>query len=713
MGRLLKLGRGDQDPMGAGTVAQTVAQKIIGEHLLEGELTPGGEIGLRIDQTLTQDATGTTAFLLFEAMGTPRVKTELSVSYVDHNMAQFGPENFSDHLYLASIAAKVGAYHSRPGNGICHQVHLERFARPGRTLLGSDSHTPTAGGIGSLAIGAGGLDVAVAMGGGAFYTTCPRVIGVELTGRLQPWVASKDVILRLLSILTTKGNVGCLVEYFGDGVATLDVPARSTCTNMGAELGVTSSVFGSDEVTRQFMSAQGRDDQWQPLAADAGASYDRITKRLHVEDDAAVIENIRRFCTDVEVADGDADGMATVSFAHVVIDLGEAEPLAAAPGSPDNIVAVAEVAETPVDQVMVGSCTNSSYQDLMGVAAVLKGRTVAPTVELGIHPGSRQVLEMIARNGALGDMIRSGARVLESACGACIGQGQSPGPGRVSLRTFNRNFTGRSGTPDDQVYLVSPATAAAAAVTGRFTDPRTLTESLGIAWPEVGPPEHFVVDDSMITPPAPAGETVEIIRGATIVKPPAAEPVAERLAGPVAIKVGDKITTDHIMPAGAFLKYRSNVPLYAKSVFAPLNVEGRPSFADRCLTAKADGKAVFIVVGDSYGQGSSREHAALCPMYLGVRVVIAKAIERIHFANLVNFAILPLTFEDPADYEGLEQNDELAIDGAAAAVAGDETLEVTNVTRGRSFRCRLTLSERQRKVLLAGGLLNYTRGETG
>jgi len=699
--------------MGAGTVAQTVAQKIIGEHLLEGTLAAGGEIGLRIDQTLTQDATGTTAFLLFEAMGTPRVKTELSVSYVDHNMAQFGPENFNDHLYLASIAAKVGAYHSRPGNGICHQVHLERFARPGRTLLGSDSHTPTAGGIGSLAIGAGGLDVAVAMGGGAFYTTCPRILGVELTGRLQPWVASKDIILRLLSILTTKGNVGWVVEYFGDGVAALEVPARSTCTNMGAELGVTTSVFGSDEVTRRFMAAQGRADQWRPLAADAGAVYDRITKRLHTEADAAAIEAIGRFCTEVEVGAPDADGTAAVSFGHVTIDMGELEPLAAAPGSPGNVVTAASMAGSPVDQVMIGSCTNSSYRDLMLVAAALKGRTVAPTVELGIHPGSRQVLEMIARNGALADMIRSGARVLESACGACIGQGQSPGQGQVSLRTFNRNFTGRSGTPDDQVYLVSPATAVAAALTGRFTDPRTLTETLGIASPEIILPERYCIDDNMIAPPAPAGAAVEVVRGATIVKPPAAEPVAERLAGPVVIKVGEKITTDHIMPAGVFLKYRSNVPEYAKSVFAPLNVEGEGSFAERCLTAKGDGQAVFIVAGDSYGQGSSREHAALCPMYLGVRVVIAKSIERIHYANLVNFAILPLTFDDPADYEAVSQGDDLAIDGAATAVASAEMVEVTNVTRDRSFRCRLTLSDRQRKVLLAGGLLNYTRRETG
>ena len=690
-------------------MAKTLTYKILEEHKVDGALAAGQETGLRIDQTLTQDATGTTAFLLFEAMGTPRVKTELSVNYVDHNLSQIGPENHTDHMYLASIAAAVGAYHSRPGNGICHQVHLERFARPGKTLLGSDSHTPTAGGIGSLAIGAGGLDLAVAMGGGAFYTPYPRVLGVELRGRLPQWVSSKDIILRLLSILTTRGNVAAVVEYFGDGVATLNVPARATCTNMGAELGVTSSIFPSDEVTRQFMAAQGRAEQWREMAADPGADYDRIAKRLHVEKDSATIENIRRFCTAVEVGQPDAKGMAEVSFGHIVLNLDEMEPLAAAPGSPDNIVALAQLAGKPVDQVVIGSCTNSSFQDLTICATVLKGRTVHPRVELGVHPGSRQVLEMISASGALADLIRSGARILECGCGACIGQGFGPAQGAVSLRTFNRNFSGRSGTADDQVYLVSPAAAAAAAVAGEITDPRRLTEWLGVEFPDVAAPRQFFVDDAMINPPAPVGAKVEIVRASSIVKPPAGEPLTEVLAGPVAIKVGDKITTDHIMPAGSMLKHRSNVPVYAKYVFNAFNVEGQPTFAQRCLEIKQAGKAAFIVAGDSYGQGSSREHAALCPMYLGVRAVIAKAIERIHQANLVNFAIVPLTFANAADYDRIEAGDELAIADVRGVVGAAETVEVRNVTKNVAFTCRLMLSPRQRQIVLAGGLLNYTR----
>ncbi|NQU76127.1 MAG: aconitate hydratase [Planctomycetes bacterium] len=690
-------------------MAQTLVYKIIDEHLVDGRLTPGAEIGLRIDQTLTQDATGTMAFLLFEAMGVKKVRTELSVSYVDHNMAQFGPENHNDHLYLASVARAVGAYHSRPGNGICHQVHLERFARPGRTLLGSDSHTATAGGIGSLAIGAGGLDVAVAMGGGPFYTTCPRVIGVKLTGKLPAWVTSKDIILRLLSILTTKGNVGCAVEYFGDGVASLDVPARSTCTNMGAELGVTTSLFASDEVTRQFMAAQDREDQWRPLAADADAAYHRLVKRLHVERDTKVIENISRFCTEVELGQKDAAGFLDVSFDHIEIDLGELVPLAATPGSPGNVVTVSDLAGIGVDQVLIGSCTNSSYQDLMTCAAVLKGRTIPPNVELGVHPGSRQVLSMIASNGALGDFIQAGARILESACGACIGQGNSPGEARVSVRTFNRNFTGRTGTADDSVYLVSPPTAVAAAVTGQLINPRTLSQDLGIDWPNVAAPKKFLVDDSMINSPGPEGETINIVRSSTIVKPPAGQSVPDTIRGPVTIKVGDRITTDHILPAGALLKYRSNVAVYARSVFNCFNTEGEPTFADRCLAAGVEGRSAFIVGAESYGQGSSREHAALCPMFLGVRAVIAKTIERIHFANLVNFAILPLTFANADDYDTIEQNDELLIESACSAVASAETVEVVNVTQGMKFVCKLDLSERQRRILLAGGLLNYTR----
>ncbi len=691
----------------------TVTEKILTAHLASGEPVPGAEIGIRIDQTLTQDATGTTAFLLLEAMGVGRVRTELSVSYVDHNLAQFGPESHNDHLYLQSIAARVGAHFSRPGNGICHQVHLERFAAPGKTLLGSDSHTPTAGGIGCLAIGAGGLDVAVAMGGGAFHLACPKVVGVELTGRLRPWVAPKDLILRLLSILTTRGNVGCVVEYGGPGAACLDVPGRATCTNMGAELGVTSSVFAADEVTRQFLAAQGRAGAFAALAAEPDAEYDRVTKRLHPQGDSAAIEAIRRFCPDAEVARAGADGRAEVSFGRVVIDLGELEPLAAAPGSPENVVAVSELAGTPADQVVIGSCTNSGYRDLMLVAAALKGRRVHPGVELGIAPGSRQVLKTLADNGALADLLAAGARILECACGPCLGQGFSPGHGRVSLRTFNRNFTGRSGTPDDRVYLVSPQTAAVAALAGEVVDPRRA----GIEYPQVARVESFQADDGMIIPPPAEAEAakVQVVRGPTIVRPPRGEVLPDDLRGEVLIKVADKVTTDHIMPAGALLKLRSNVPEYARHVFASLNRPGEPTFAERALAAKAAGRAGVVVAGDSYGQGSSREHAALCPMYLGVRAVIAKAIERIHQANLVNFAVLPLTFADAGDYDRVDPGDELRIAGTAAAIAAADHVAVANLTKGTELTCRLALTARQRRILAAGGLLNYTRagGEEG
>ena len=692
-------------------MAKTVVQKILAEHLVAGDMVPGREIGIRIDQTLTQDATGTTAFLLLEAMGVPRVRTEVSVSYVDHNMAQFGPENHNDHLYLQSISRKLGAYHSRPGNGICHQVHLERFARPGGTLLGSDSHTPTGGGMGMIAIGAGGLDVAVAMGGGAFYLTSPRVIGVELKGRLGAWVSAKDIILRLLSVLTTRGNVGCMVEYFGEGVATLPVPARATCTNMGAEFGVTASVFPADEVTRQFLEAQGRGEKHQPLARDEGAAFDRITKRLHTEADAATIQNICQYCTCVEIGQPGPDGIAEVSFARVVIDLSRLEPMAAGTPSPDNIARIADLAGTKVAQVAIGSCTNSSYQDLMVVASALKGRCVSAGVELGISPGSRQVLEMLAQNGALADLVAAGARILESGCGPCIGLGFSPAENSVSLRTFNRNFTGRSGTVGDMVYLVSPETAVAAALTGEITDPRTLPDKLGLEYPRIEAPRKFILDDRMLQPPLSPEQAkdVEVIRGSTIVKPPAGEKLPAALAGEVLIKVGDKITTDHIMPAGALLKYRSNVPEYAKYVFDCFNTEDEPTFAHRAQLAQAAGKAGVIVASDSYGQGSSREHAALCPMYLGVRVVIAKATERIHQANLVNFGILPLTFADASDYDRIDQADELTIAGAASAAAEGEMVTVTDATKGFDFTCRVGLAPRQRKILAAGGLLNYTR----
>lgn len=692
-------------------MAKTVVQKILAEHLVVGDIVPGAEIGIAIDQTLTQDATGTTAFLLLEAMGVPRVKTEVSVSYVDHNMAQFGPENHNDHLYLQSISRKLGAYHSRPGNGICHQVHLERFARPGGTLLGSDSHTPTGGGMGMIAMGAGGLDVAVAMGGGAFYLTSPRVIGVELKGKLGDWVSAKDIILRLLSVLTTRGNVGCMVEYFGEGVATLPVPARATCTNMGAEFGVTASVFPSDEVTRQFLEAQGRGDKYQALARDEGAVFDRITKRLHTEKDAATIQNICQYCTGVEIGQPGPDGIASVSFAGVVIDLSKLEPMAAGTPSPDNIARIADLVGTKVSQVAIGSCTNSSYQDLMVVASALKGRCVSEGVELGISPGSRQVLEMLAENGALADLVAAGARILESGCGPCIGLGFSPAEGSVSLRTFNRNFTGRSGTVGDMVYLVSPETAVAAALTGEITDPRTLGDKLGLEYPRIEAPREFKLDDRMLQSPLKPEQArdVQVIRGSTIVKPPAGEKLPDALVGEVIIKVGDKVTTDHIMPAGALLKYRSNVPEYARYVFNCFNKEGEPTFAQRAQLAQTAGKAGVIVASDSYGQGSSREHAALCPMYLGVRVVIAKAMERIHQANLVNFGIWPLTFADPDDYDRIDRTDELTIADVARAIVEGETVMVTNTTKGFNFTCRVSLAPRQRKILAAGGLLNYTR----
>jgi aconitate hydratase len=650
---------------------QTLTYKILKKHLVEGELKTGTPIGIKIDQTLTQDATGTTAFLLFESMGTARVQTEVSVSYVDHNLSQFGPENHNDHLYLQTIAAKTGVYHSRPGNGICHQVHLERFGRPGATLLGSDSHTPTGGGIGMLAIGAGGLDVAVAMGGGPFYLTCPKVIGVELTGKLQDWVASKDIILKLLSILTTKGNVGCVVEYFGPGVETLTVPQRAVVTNMGAELGVTTSVFPSDEKTRQFLEAQDREDAYEPLHADPDAKYDRVIK----------------------------------------INLSELEPMAACPSSPDNISTIREIAGRKINQVVIGSCTNSSFTDLMMATEILRGRQIDPMVELGIAPGSRQVLEMLSKNGALASLIASGARLLESGCGPCIGQGFSPASGTVTLRTFNRNFAGRTGTKGDQAYLVSPETAAASAIMGEITDPRDLKNLAGVQYPKIKPPREYHIDDSMIQKPLPASEAgkAEVLRGPTIVVPESPAPLPEDLQGQVLLKCGDKITTDHIMPAGTFLKYRSNVPEYSKYVFNCFNEEGKPTFADRAKALKAKGVAGIVVGGDSYGQGSSREHAALCPVYLGVRAIVAKSIERIHKANLINFCIVPIEFDNKADYDRIGPDDELEIRGLLNTIAGDETVIIKNKTAGFEFKGKLDLSARDRNILLAGGLLAYTR----
>lgn len=652
-------------------MAKTLTYKILEKHLVEGDLVAGNTIGIRIDQTLTQDATGTTAFLLFESMNLKRTKTDVSISYIDHNMSQFGPENHNDHLYLQTVATKAGAYHSRAGNGICHQVHLERFGKPGATLLGSDSHTPTGGGIGMLAIGAGGMDVAVAMGGGTFYLSAPKVIGVKLTGQLKDWVASKDVILKLLSILSTKGNVGCVVEYFGEGVSTLSVPQRATITNMGAELGVTTSVFPSDENTQKFLKAQSREDAFSPLTADEGAEYDRV----------------------------------------IEIDLAELEPMAACPSSPDNIKTVSDMAGKTVRQVVVGSCTNSSYTDLMMVASVLKGRKIDPMVEFAIAPGSRQVLEMMTTNGALADMISAGARILESGCGPCIGQGFSPADGVVSIRTFNRNFAGRTGTTGDQAYLVSPETALACALTGEFTDPTTLS----IDYPRIPLPDKFLTDDSMIVEPLTdkQAKTAEVLRGPTIVVPESPRPLPDKLTSTVILKCGDKITTDHIMPAGAFLKYRSNVPEYAKVVFNCFNEEGKPSFHDRSLALKEKGTGSIVVAAQSYGQGSSREHAALCPMYLGVRAVIAKSIERIHKANLINFAIVPLEFADESDYDKINENDVLEISGLLDAVKSSESVKIKNVTRGSEFIGSLKLSGRDRDILLADGLLNYTRKAAG
>ncbi|MDD4891946.1 MAG: aconitate hydratase [Phycisphaerae bacterium] len=645
-------------------MGQSLVYKILQQHLVDGSLTPGAEIGIRIDQTLTQDATGTMAYLQFEAMNIPRVKTDLSVSYVDHNTLQEGFENADDHRYLATVAAKYGIHYSRPGNGICHQVHLERFGVPGKTLLGSDSHTPTGGGIGMIAIGAGGLDVAVAMGGGPFYLTAPQVVNVRLTGQLPDWVAAKDVILKVLSILTTKGNVGKVLEYSGPGVATLSVPERATITNMGAELGVTTSVFPSDERTREFLDAQGRGAAWRALAADSGAEYARV----------------------------------------IDIDLSTLEPMVAKPHSPDNIDTVRNCAGTKVHQVCIGSCTNSSYKDLVTVASILAGRTASPDTSLVVSPGSRQVFQMIARDGYLTELIAAGARIVESACGFCIGAGQAPPSGGVSVRTNNRNFEGRSGTRDAQIYLTSPETAAAAAITGVLTDPRDLAK-LGIACPKVAMPAAFLVDDRGVLPPAGDSQSVQVQRGPNIGAPPASNPLADRLLGDVMIKVGDKITTDHISPAGSRLKFRSNVEKYSTFVFEILD----PTFPKRCGENRDKGRANFIIAGDSYGQGSSREHAAMCPLFLGVRALLAKSIERIHHANLINFGILPLTFANPADYDRIAAADALELVDLHKQIASADALTVRDVTKGFEFKVALKLSARQRKILLAGGLLNFTR----
>jgi aconitate hydratase len=636
---------------------QNLARKIIAEHLVAGEMVPGREVAVRIDQTLTQDATGTMTWLQFEAMELPKVRTELSVSYVDHNMLQTDFRNADDHRYLQTVAARYGAYFSRPGNGICHQVHLERFGIPGKTVLGSDSHTPTDGGLGALAIGAGGLDVAVAMGGGPFYTAMPKVVGVKLVGELGPWLAAKDIIIELQRRMTVKGGVGKIIEYYGPGVATLTVTQRATICNMGAELGATTSIFPSDERTRVYLEAQGRGEVWKPMVADPDAEYDE----------------------DVE------------------INLGELEPLISQPSSPDNVVKVREIEGTPVAQVCVGSCTNSSYEDLMTVAAILKGKTIHPGVSFTVTPGSKQVYTMVAESGALADLIASGARILESACGPCIGMGQAPPTGAASVRSFNRNFKGRSGTTDDQVYLASPGTCAATALYGVIADPRKLGESIVFE-----PPAKYLVDDNMIVPPAEDPDSVEVVRGPNIKPVPVAEPVPDTLQGRVLLKVGDNVTTDHIMPAGAqVLPLRSNIPAIAEYVFWRVD----PDFVQR---AKEWGGGM-VVGGVNYGQGSSREHAALAPMYLGLKAVSAKSFARIHHANLVNVGILPLTFADEADFDGLEQGDEWEIAGVRAALQKGDDLTVRNLTKGTMFEVTYNLTGRQVKVLLGGGLLNYIK----
>ncbi|MBQ2000667.1 MAG: aconitate hydratase [Clostridia bacterium] len=637
----------------------TLTEKILKAHVIDGEFIKGSEIGLRIDQTLTQDATGTMAYLEFEAMEIPRVKTERSVAYIDHNTLQSGFENADDHRFIGSVAKKHGIYYSRPGNGICHQVHLERFGIPGKTLIGSDSHTPTGGGLGMIAIGAGGLDVAVAMGGGAYYITYPKIVKVNLTGKLQPWVAAKDVILKVLQIMTVKGGVGKIIEYTGEGVKTLSVPERATITNMGAELGATTSIFPSDEITRSFLKAQGREDVWSEQKADDDAEYDEI----------------------------------------IEINLSELEPMVACPHSPDNVKTVAEIAGMKIDQVCIGSCTNSSLLDMMKVAHILKGKTVNPDVSLSIAPGSKQVLNMISMNGCLSDIISAGARILESACGPCIGMGQSPNSKGVSLRTFNRNFEGRSGTKDGQIYLVSPEVAAISAITGCLTDPRTIGEM-----PEFKLPEKFDINDNMVTLPVDVDNMneVDILRGPNIKPFPATTPLVDTIDCKCSLKVGDNITTDHIMPAGAkILPLRSNIPEISKYCFTVCD----EAFPER---AKSLGKSI-IVGGVNYGQGSSREHAALAPLHLGVKAVLVKSFARIHRSNLINAGILPLTFVNENDYDMINEGDDLVISGVIDDIKNGNNLIIKNNTNGKEIEVNCELSGRAKDIILAGGLLNYTK----
>ncbi len=640
-------------------MGMTIGLKLIKSHLVSGDMTVGSEVGLKIDQTLTQDATGTMAYLELEAMGIEQVKTELSVAYIDHNTLQTGFENADDHRFIQSVAKKRGIRFSRPGNGICHQVHLERFGKPGKTLIGSDSHTPTGGGIGMLAMGAGGLDVAVAMGGGTYYITMPKMVRVNLTGKLSPWVAAKDVILEVLRIMTVKGGVGKIIEYGGEGVATLSVPERATITNMGAELGATTSVFPSDEVTKAFLKAQGREEDWVELKADEDAVYDEV----------------------------------------IDIDLSSLAPMAACPHMPDRVKSVTEIGKIKVDQVCIGSCTNSSLLDMMKVAAILKGNTVHPAVSLSIAPGSKQVLNMISQNGALADMIDAGARILESACGPCIGMGQSPNSAGVSLRTFNRNFEGRSGTADAGIYLVSPEVAAASALTGYLTDPRDLGE-----FPEIKLPDEFIINDNMVAMPATPEEAkdVEVMYGPNIKPFPNSEPMGDDITAKAMLKVGDDITTDHIMPAGAkILPYRSNIPFLSQYCFGVCD----KTFPERI---KTEGKGI-VIGGANYGQGSSREHAALVPLYLGVKAVITKSFARIHCANLINAGILPLNFANADDYDKISQGDELSLKGIKNAIINNEPAVLVNLTTNEEYELKYDLSQRQKDIILAGGLLNYTK----
>ena len=637
----------------------TIAQKIIKNHLVSGEMTPGSEIGLRIDQTLTQDATGTMAYLQFEAMGTERVKTELSVAYIDHNTLQAGFENADDHRYIQTVTKKHGIRFSRPGNGICHQVHLERFGAPGKTLIGSDSHTPTAGGIGMLGMGAGGLDVAVAMGGGTYYISMPKIIKVELKGKLPDYVSAKDIILEVLRMLSVKGGVGAVIEYTGEGVKTLSVPQRATITNMGAELGATSSIFPSDEVTLEFLKAQNRSEAFVELLPDSDAVYD----------------------------------------AEYTVDLSALVPLAACPHSPDNVKPISELSGMKIDQVCIGSCTNSSMLDMLTVAAILKGKTIHPDVSLSISPGSKQVYNMLAECGALSDLIAAGARILECACGPCIGMGFSPKSKGVSLRTFNRNFLARSGTHDAEVYLVSPEVAAASAISGVVVDPTTLGKA-----PEVKIPKTFLINDNLIELPASEEEAASVLveRGPNIKPIPKGKAPDKDLSTELILKVGDNITTDHIMPAGTkILPYRSNVPKLSEFCFTVCDKE----FPER---AKAKGGGI-ILGGENYGQGSSREHAALVPLYLGIKAVIAKSFARIHVANLINFGIVPMTLKNPEDYDKISEGDEIYIEGFADGVLNEDKLVLTDRTNGKEIELSLSLTERQRKILTAGGLLNYTK----